>query len=201
VFALTADHGVAPIPEVRAQREHVPAVRVSINPPLRAISDRLRAAGVDTTPLGFEEGVLILNRAAIGRTKLKLDSVVNAVAVELRAVPGVQRVDLMKDLAKADTTKDYVARRWIHMIPSDFPVDLVVTLAPYAYYGDGSVSTHGTPHDYDAHVPVVFYGPAFKSGKFTDAVKVVDIAPTLAAVIGVRPTETLDGRVRTEAIR
>ena len=61
-------------------------------------------------------------------------------------------------------------------------------------------STHGTPNDLDSRVPVIFYGPWFATGKFTKGL-VVDMAPTLAAIADVSPTERLDGRVRTEAIK
>jgi len=127
--------------------------------------------------------------------------VLDALAKALRKVDGVGRVDFVKDLPKADTTKDAVARRWLHMLPSDLPADLVVSLAPYAYYASVTMSTHGTPNDYDAHVPVVFYGPWFKPGKYSQKALVADMAPTLAAIAGVTPSEKLDGRVRTEAIR
>ena len=87
------------------------------------------------------------------------------------------------------------------MLPADVPAELVVTLEPNVYWGGVFYATHGTPHDPDAHVPVVFYGPWFAPGRYTTTVRVVDMAPTLAQVLNVRPTEELDGRVLTQAIR
>jgi arylsulfatase A-like enzyme len=49
-------------------------------------------------------------------------------------------------------------------------------------------------------VPIVFWGPAFKPGHYTNTVRVVDMAPTLATVVGVTPTERLDGHVLWEAL-
>ena len=63
------------------------------------------------------------------------------------------------------------------------------------------VATHGTPHDYDSHVPIIVVGRAFKPGRYSGFVRTVDIAPTLARVLGVRPTEPLDGRPLSNAIR
>jgi hypothetical protein len=43
---------------------------------------------------------------------------------------------------------------------SDLPVALVVTLVKGAYHG-ASIAEHGTPYDDDAHVLLIFLGPAF----------------------------------------
>ena len=200
VFALTADHGTAPYPELRAARERKKAQRANISPTIFDAMARLDVLGADSATLHFEDGIIWIDREKAARANVKADSVLEALAKALRKVDGVGRVDFVKDLPKADTTKDAVARRWLHMLPSDLPADLVVSLAPYAYYASVTMSTHGTPNDYDAHVPVVFYGPWFKPGKYSEKALVADMAPTLAAVAGVTPTETVDGRVRTEAI-
>jgi arylsulfatase A-like enzyme len=109
----------------------------------------------------------------------------------------------VKDLGRADTAHQDAPRRWMHMLPADFAADLVISLAPNAYFGagGGSGATHGSPNDLDAHVPVIFYGPWFIPGKYNQRALVADIAPTLAAVVEVEPSEKLDGRPRTEAIK
>jgi predicted AlkP superfamily pyrophosphatase or phosphodiesterase len=201
VFALTADHGAQPNPELRAEREHVTAQRVNVGPLISAVRAALTAAGADTGALRLEEGIVTLDRHAIARTTIKADSVLEGLATSLRKIDGIARVDFVNTLARRDTTRDVVARRWLHMIPPDYPADFVISLAPYAYYVGGLGATHGTPNDLDAHVPVVFYGPWFTPGKYTQRALVADMAPTLAAVAGVKPTERLDGRARVEAIR
>lgn len=199
VFALTADHGVTPYPEVRAEREHTTAVRVDIRPVTARVRAALRAAGADTTAITLDGGLITLDRPALARARVNADSALRAIRSELQKVTGIGRVEYVKDLAKADTTRDAVARRWLHMLPPDDPAELVYSLAPFAYYVN-SGATHGTPNDTDSRVPVIFYGPWFVTGRFTRAL-VADIAPTLAAVADVVPTEKLDGRVRTEAIK
>src|SRR5688500_19631796 len=41
-------------------------------------------------------------------------------------ISGVERVDLVRDLARADTTRDYVARRWLHTFAPGLPVEVVI---------------------------------------------------------------------------
>jgi predicted AlkP superfamily pyrophosphatase or phosphodiesterase len=200
-IALTADHGVAPYPELRAEREHKTAERVDVYPVLASVRARLVAAHVDTNAVQFEEGMLTLDRGALAHGGLPPDSVLTSIAAALRKVPGVGRVDLVRDLARADTARDAVARRWVHMLPSDSPAELVLSLAPYAYYQGVEMATHGTPNDYDSHVPEIFYGPWFIAGRYGKRTTVADMAPTLAAIAEVSPTEPIDGRAHLEAIR
>jgi predicted AlkP superfamily pyrophosphatase or phosphodiesterase len=201
IFALTADHGVAPFPELRAEREHVIWQRVDINEAFGPIVAGLRAAGFTQLPIAYEEGMIFVDRRAIEARKLKPDSVIGAIAASLKRIDGVLRVDTVKTLTKKDTTRDDVARRWYHMIPPDVTPELVMTIAPYAGYESIIQASHGSPHDYDAHVPLIFYGPSFKTGKYDDRVRVVDIAPTFAAVLGTKPLETIDGRVLSQALK
>ena len=78
---------------------------------------------------------------------------------------------------------------------------VTVTLKPYWYIaGEPNPATHGTPHDYDAHVPVLFYGAGIKAGRYPEFTRVVDMAPTLAAILGVPPLERLDGHVLSAAL-
>jgi arylsulfatase A-like enzyme len=48
---------------------------------------------------------------------------------------------------------------------------------------------------------MIFYGPAFRPGRYDEFVRVIDMGPTLARALGVEPLEPLDGRPLTRAIR
>jgi arylsulfatase A-like enzyme len=55
-------------------------------------------------------------------------------------------------------------------------------------------STHGSPYWYDRHVPLIFYGAGVEAGETAEPVLTVDVAPTLARMIGIAVPEGLDGR-------
>lgn len=200
VFALTADHGVASYPQLYAQRQPLAVPFVDVRPLVRATMASLASRGVPARAFTWDWGVLYVDRPAFRAAGVDADSVVRAFADGLRRVPGVERVDDLGELARRDTAADAIARRWIHMIPPDFDVPIVASLAPGAYWAGTTYATHGTPHDYDAHVPVAFHGPWFVPGRYDGFSRVVDMAPTLARIIGVPPTEPIDGRVLTEAL-
>ncbi|WP_380788677.1 alkaline phosphatase family protein [Sphingomonas sp. R86521] len=57
----------------------------------------------------------------------------------------------------------------------------------------GYVETHGSPWDYDRRVPILFWRKGMAGFEQPLSVETVDIAPTLAATIGL-PVHGLDGR-------
>jgi hypothetical protein len=54
---------------------------------------------------------------------------------------------------------------------------------------------HGSPWPYDISIPLMFVGPAVKSGVYSGAASQQDVAPTLAAALGLRMPPTATGRV------
>jgi predicted AlkP superfamily pyrophosphatase or phosphodiesterase len=201
VIALTADHGVQPYPELRAARTKGAVARhVDLWSVFAPISARLTARGIDTSAFRFEEAMIWVDRDAFTRARVDADSVVREFANAARKVPGVASVDPVRTLA-ADTARSPIARRWYHMLSPELPVELVVSLEPYAYWAGVDIATHGTPNDDDAKVPVLFWGAPFKRGIYDEFARVVDMAPTLAQVLGVAPLERLDGHVLTRAVR
>jgi arylsulfatase A-like enzyme len=203
VFSLTADHGVAPYPDSALVTRYrtAPAGRVNPVPIVRALRDSLSAARVDPRGFLWDQGVLYLDPVYFRRAAINRDSVARSFARAVGALPGVLRAELYADLVKKGPAHDAITRRWLQMFPDDLPVAVVVTLRPYWYYQGWRDASHGTPHDYDARVPVMFFGAGIRPGRHEEAVRVVDIAPTLAALLQLRPMERLDGRALTRAIR
>jgi predicted AlkP superfamily pyrophosphatase or phosphodiesterase len=199
-IALTADHGVGSFPELLAQDGAGDAHRVSVDPALAAARASMQAAGIDTLAIQFDRGVLFLNREAFGRSRLDADSIVRTFAATARATDGVRRVDEVSSLARAEVT-DTVARRWRHLLPEEAPAELVVTLEPNSVWMTVPNARHDSPYDYDTHVPLIFHGPWFGPGRHDAFVRTVDLAPTLARVLRVRPTERVDGIVLERAFR
>ena len=66
-------------------------------------------------------------------------------------------------------------------------------------FGQGRGISYGSLYNYDARVPLCFYGPQFTAGVFESTVQSVDVAPTLARVMGVAQPSTSQGRVLGEA--
>ncbi len=204
VIALTADHGMSPLPAIKSTiYPNHDAKVVSVAPQWNAFRARLAAAGVDSNAVSLEDGAVVVlqNPEAFARVRMRADSAIESFAKDVRRVDGVLRADLITALAKDDTTTDVIARRWLHMFMPEGSARLVITLTPYSYWAPGTYPTHGSPHDSDAHVPLLFYGDGVKIGKINGFVRVVDMAPTLAELAAVKPLEKLDGHILPQAIK
>ncbi len=198
-IVLTSDHGVGTIPELAARTLTPKPLRVKLNDLYPAVRAKLRAAGIDTMAFWMGENIVQLDRRGFRGKSLNPDSLLASFAVAARKAPGVARVDRFRDLL-ADSANDPIARRWSHQFPADVNVDMIITLTPMSTWG-GNVASHGSPYDYDSHVPLIFSGFGIKAGKYPEFVRTVDIGPTLAAIGGVKPLEKLDGVPLQAALR
>ena len=81
--------------------------------------------------------------------------------------------------------------------------DIYVAQKPYWFLFDkGPVAVmHGSPWRYDTHVPVVFAGPGIPARRVHRRVRTVDVAPTLAAILGMSPPSSAAGSALEEVLR
>lgn len=190
-IVLSADHGVGTIPEIAPHSMIPHPTRATLSELYPILTAGLLAAKVDTNAVDFDVQIVNFDRAAFAKAGANVDSAISAFAASARAVSGIRRVDRFRDLL-ADTATDPIARRWSHQFPANAPIDLVITLTPGSTWR-GGVATHGSPYDYDSHVPLIFYGAGVRPGVHAGFVRTVDLAPTLAAIVKAAPLERLDG--------
>jgi len=202
VVVLTADHGITPFTGFSRRNGFPLADVVTVDSIIQATSNALLPlVGPGEWIRYFDLGLLSMDRAGLAARGVNVDSVVGVLATAIRAVNGVLRVDTPRSLAAVDTAQDAIGRRWLNTIPPDVGAELMVTLKDKFVFGGANSAEHGLPSDDDTHVALVFWGAGIRAGTNTNRVSVVDIAPTLAALLGVQPTEPIQGRVLTEALR
>jgi predicted AlkP superfamily pyrophosphatase or phosphodiesterase len=199
-FALTADHGIGAIPELAPRSVKPTPVRVSIGDIAAALRGAIAAQKLDSNLVVLDRQTVLADRNALKGRTADLDKALADFAARARALPGVARVDRFQDLLRGDTINDAIARRWVHQFPPTSNVEMVITLTPFSIFS-GIVANHGSPRDYDSHVPLIFAGPWFATGRYSEFVRTVDLAPTLAEIAGVKPSEKLDGVVLRRALK
>jgi predicted AlkP superfamily pyrophosphatase or phosphodiesterase len=196
VFVLTGDHGIESFPEYTAMVKHKAAGRVSLDGLARetaaALSDRFEM------DFGFDfngNGLLIADTSAMHARGLSVDSLANALAAKARSSAAVIGVYTPRTLAAAPAT-DINALRWRHAIPREIPWLFCAVLKPGYVWSPGRlIAEHGTMSEGTVSVPIAFWGAGVVPHLYSDRARTVDIAPTLAAALGIRPSEPLDGHV------
>ena len=200
LVALTADHGVAPLPESLAARS-MPAGRMTnkevFGPIEAALAAKFGAGQWLSSTAGSSP---YLNYALIDQMKLSQEEVRRVAAAAAVAVPHVARVYTRDQLLRGDVGDDRIGRRVIRGFNAQRSGDLEIILEPY-WIRSASGTTHGTPYNYDAHIPLVLMGSRVKPGTYSSPVALNDLAPTVATLIGVETPSGSSGRVLTEALK
>jgi predicted AlkP superfamily pyrophosphatase or phosphodiesterase len=193
---LTADHGVAPVPEVLAE-EKMPGGRVTgdfFGPIQKALEARYGPGRWLLSTAGTEP---YFNDALIREKKLDPTEVENVAARAIASVPYVARVYTRGQLVTGRPAADNFDRRVIRSFNLHRSGDLEIVLDPYWIRGS-TAATHGTPYNYDTHIPLVFMGPGIRPGRYYEAAALNDIAPTLAALLDLEIPSASVGRILSE---
>ncbi len=204
LVALTADHGVLPLPEwlhaVGRAECPVPGARVDALELRRAMVQELEArfgAPPDAaSPWVLRAGLeLTVNRPLAAARGVDPERIAAAAARFLADRPGIARVWTHAERSSGSGPGPF-AELYARSFDAERSGDLSIQpargclLSPWP---DGT--THGSPYAYDRAVPLVFWGAGVAPGVVRGPAGLVDVAPTLAARLGVRAPAELDGRV------
>ena len=78
--------------------------------------------------------------------------------------------------------------------------DVLFVLKPAVISYSRTGSTHGSPQIYDTHTPLLFYGKGFKRGASYERSEIPDIAPTVAAMLGIAFPNGTTGKPLTQVL-
>jgi hypothetical protein len=200
VLTLTADHGVCPLPEVSlAQKKDAgrlsPALLAGKSEDfLRATFDKDEEKG--RWVLGSADPWVYLNQNLIRSRGLRPAEVEDALVGWLKKQKGVLtaygRTQLLNGLDKDDRIGERV-RKSFH---PDRCGDVVIVTQPlYLMIPFLTGTSHGTPHPYDTHVPLLIYGPSIQSGIRKAPVVPQAVAAILARSLGILPAGDAEAQV------
>ncbi len=199
LVTLTSDHGVQPYPEGVAAAGR-PAGRVSLGRIIAEVDSVLWARYRVDFDLFTDSGLLSANLAELRARGIDTDSLSDAVAERIQALPGVRRVFTPRTLPAADPA-DAEAGFWRRLIPVGFEWVAAGSLEPnFMWNSLSSMTTHGTTNLADRTVPIAFMGAGIAARVVDRAVRTIDIGPTLASLLGVRPLQEVEGVVLAEVV-
>jgi predicted AlkP superfamily pyrophosphatase or phosphodiesterase len=192
---LTADHGFMPNPERSAQLG-LEAGRVNGAQVAARLNAGLEARfGGGRWVLGYSGSSVLFDKNLAVKQRVDLAALADVTRRLLLAEPGFAaaytRADFETGRFAAEPLFAAMRRAWHPQISGE----VQYSLKPGWMFGSAP-ATHGSPHPYDTQVPILMYGPAWvKPGPIDAAVAVVDIAPTLARLLGVAAPAASQGTV------
>ena len=201
VVVLTADHGALDAAE-RVAARGVPAARFTgdIGALSRAVQDELK---LDFSPLAGDPQQITITSFG-DRDPALCARIVAATIARLKKLPEVAAVftkdEVIAAVPRKGTPADELTliERFHESTDAQRSGDIIVAYRPYLSGGQPKqpgdyVAGHGSPWNYDRRVPMLFWWPGAAGFEQSLPVETVDIAPTLAALLGVAPA-TVDGR-------
>jgi predicted AlkP superfamily pyrophosphatase or phosphodiesterase len=199
LLALSADHGICPLPEVSASHgkdaKRIQAVLFATKA-IKFLTDKY---GPVEGSARWIEGVgafpwVYLNHGLIASKGLKSEDVVDTLANYFRTQDGIQAVYTRRQLDAPPSAGEEPPLRM--MRKSYVPArcgDLAIITKPYYLLTTFTTGTsHGTPHDYDTHVPLVVMGPGIPAGQCDDLVTPQAVVPVFARAAGINPPATTE---------
>lgn len=203
LVVLTADHGFPNTPEF-ARTQHYDADRLDGNKLMAALNQHLEQKfGVARLVQAWSLPNIHLDYKLAEQNKLTREALENAAATYLLAQDGIvdtfTRTQFESGAVQGTHINTLMRRAWNR----ESSGDLMVITKPYWYFGSGTSGTsHGSPYAYDTNVPLMIMGKRWiKPGAYGQYAEVVDIAPTLAHLLRLRPPAGSEGRVLTETLR
>lgn len=201
LIALSADHGVLPLPEWLAEtgrgRCPVAGGRVgvrrlalglgwflhrSIGPLLSFPVSWLKIAGSQLT----------VDRQLAEERGVPVDRIVSLAERYLESHDAIAEAWTAREIAERSGP---LAELYRNSFDPERSGDLAIEVEPGCLISPFDQGTgHGSPHAYDRDVPIVFFGPGIAPARVRGPAATVDIGPTLAHRLGVPLPPDLDGR-------
>jgi predicted AlkP superfamily pyrophosphatase or phosphodiesterase len=201
-IVLSADHGVAPTPafikdhKLGLGRFDPKALRTAVE---RALST---AFGQDRWVEDFDDRSIYLNLAALDKHRIEREKAEKVAADAATSVPGVWAAWTRTQFMTGSLPDSPLARKASNSFYGQRSPDVFIVVQSFATPADtDTTATHGTPWNYDSQVPLVFWGSAFKPGTYTTPCQTIDLAPTLAAALGLTQPSGAQGHPLAEAIK
>jgi arylsulfatase A-like enzyme len=197
LYVLTSDHGVQRMPELARDGGDADAGRVALTPVMRRVLAPLQERFQHRFGVELHNGIVIADTAALRTRGVDVDALSRELARELGAVPGVRRVWTPATL-RAAPAGDAGARLFRRAIPASYGWLAAAEVRDGWLMTTSVQATHGAAVAADRSVPIAFLGAGIPALRVERMIATVDIAPTLAALLRVRPTQAVDGVVLPE---
>jgi predicted AlkP superfamily pyrophosphatase or phosphodiesterase len=199
-IALSADHGVSSLPDA-VKKLRIPAANLNVEKLEAQINGAITAKFSPGHPAAYvklDYPLAWLDQDAFAAAHVREHDAEAAVGDAMKQA-GLRDYYTKSQLAAGEVPNTPLGRKYLNSYSPEG--SWYVMGVPDIYtVGPGKGTDHTSPYNYDTHVPLAFYGLPFQPGTYRTSVEPVDLAPTLASLLGINaPTHSV-GRVLTEAL-
>jgi hypothetical protein len=195
VVFLSADHGVCPIPEL-SKSQGKDAGRVSPQVLRSGGEAHLQATlAKDGKKRPWIENMtgswFYFNKGTLRELRLPSSLAEKTLADWLTKQPGVEAAYVRSEIEGKPPLTDPIAESVRRSFYPECSGDVKVLLKPYYLFSGNTkkvtayATTHGSPHDYDTHVPLLAFGPGVRPGVHGERVTPQAVATILARLLDV----------------
>jgi len=199
-IALSADHGISALPDA-AKKLRIPAANLDAHALEAQINNTLTAKFSPGHPAAYvklDYPVAWLDPDAFAPAHVK-EHDAEAAAGEAMKHAGLRDFYTKSQLAEGELPDTELGHKFLNSYSPEGSWYVMGVPEPYTV-GSTKGTDHASPYTYDTHVPLAFYGLPFHAGTYRTHAEPVDLAPTLASLLGINaPTHSV-GRVLTEAL-
>jgi len=199
-IALSADHGVATLPDA-VKKLRIPAANLDAHKIEAQINQAITAKfspGHAASYITLDYPVAWLNEDAFAAAHIREREAETAVGEAMKQA-GLREYYTKSQLAAGEAPNTVMGRKFLN---SYSPEGSWFVMGVNDIYAIGSLTgtSHGTPYTYDTHVPLAFFGLAFQPGTYRSSVEPIDMVTTFASLLGINAPTHAVGRVLTEAL-
>jgi predicted AlkP superfamily pyrophosphatase or phosphodiesterase len=199
-IALSADHGVSSLPDA-VKKLHIPSANLGAAKLEEQINTSITAKFSPGHPAAYvklDYPLAWLDEDAFIAAHVRERDAEAAVGEAMKQA-GLRDYYTKSQLAVGQVPNTALGRKYLNSYSPEG--SWFVMGVPDIYTVGGSKGTdHTSPYNYDTHVPLAFYGLPFQPGTYRTNTEPVDLAATLASLLGINPPTHSVGRVLTEAL-
>ena len=204
LIVLSADHGVAPLPELmealkpgagKGHRVNPAAITAAVNARLDQRYGKLAAPG---WVLYHEPPWIYLNMPAVERRRISVEAAEREARVAVEKVTGVEQAITATELRLLNQLPESPAALSFHPARAG---NIYYSMRPYwLVEAHETGASHGSPWSYDARVPLLWFGAGILPATYPGMAAIADVAPTLAFLLGISQPGGSRGRVLSEML-
>jgi predicted AlkP superfamily pyrophosphatase or phosphodiesterase len=197
---LTADHAVANIPAFN-KKHQIPGGLSSEAAMRNEIGAMLTAKGLSASLISFiGEGNIYFNHPLMDSLKISQNILVDLVSSFLEKKQDVLQIVASRHAATAPLPAS-LRERIVNGYTPQRSGDLVIINKSGYVDGFATGTSHGTLYNYDAHIPLLFFGKGIKKTSVHRETYMTDIAPTISALLGIQMPSGSIGKPILEVIK